>query len=98
MSTFANLIGQLKPRLARWTNGGQYGWLFDNAEDSLTFSQFQTFNFQGWGDASDVLAALLFYVLHRANNEIVDIAKTATFKTFLLDEAWLFLGASTTRP
>jgi type IV secretion system protein VirB4 len=97
MSTFANLIGQLKPRLARWTNGGQYGWLFDNAEDSLTFSQFQTFNFQGWGDASDVLAALLFYVLHRANNEIVDIAKTATFKTFLLDEAWLFLGNETIR-
>jgi type IV secretion system protein VirB4 len=97
MTTFKNLIGQLKPRLDRWTQGGQYGWLFDNVDDSLTFASFQTFNFQGWGDATDVLSALLFYVLHRANNEIVDVDKTGTFKTFLLDEAWLFLGNETIR-
>jgi type IV secretion system protein VirB4 len=66
-------------------------------DDSLTFASFQTFNFQGWGDATDVLSALLFYVLHRANNEIVDVDKTGTFKTFLLDEAWLFLGNETIR-
>jgi type IV secretion system protein TrbE len=97
MSTFANLVGELKPHLSRWTYGGQYGWLFDNVEDSLTFSRFQTFNFQGWGDAADVLAALLFYVLHRANNEIVKAENAATFKAFLMDEAWLFLGNETIR-
>jgi len=37
----------------------------------------------------------LFYVLHRASNEIANPAKLATFKTFLLDEAWLFIK---TRP
>jgi len=27
-----NIIGELKERLHRWTRGGQYGFLFDNAE------------------------------------------------------------------
>jgi type IV secretion system protein VirB4 len=65
--------------------------LFDNTEDTLSFSRFQTFNFSGWGDAPEVLEPLLFYVLHRANNEILDPAKLGTFKIFLLDEAWLFI-------
>jgi type IV secretion system protein VirB4 len=40
---------------------------------------------------------LLFYVLHRASNEIADPAKLATFKMFLLDEAWLFIKNETIR-
>jgi type IV secretion system protein VirB4 len=91
LSTFANIIGELSERLHRWTREGQYGFLFDNAEDTLTFSRFQTFNFAGWGDTPDVLEPLLFYVLHRAANEIVDPARLETFKTFLIDEAWLFI-------
>jgi SAM-dependent methyltransferase len=35
----------------------------------------QTFNFHGWNDAPEVLEPLLFYVLHRASNEITDPAK-----------------------
>jgi len=62
LSNFGNIIGELKERLHRWTRGGQYGFLFDNAEDTLSFSRFQTFNFAGWGDAPDVLEPLLFYV------------------------------------
>jgi type IV secretion/conjugal transfer VirB4 family ATPase len=97
VSNFANIIGELKERLYRWTRGGQYGFLFDNAEDTLSFSHFQTFNFAGWGDAPDVLEPLLFYVLHRASNEITDPKKLATFKIFLLDEAWLFIKNETIR-
>ncbi len=97
ISNFTNIIGELKERLHRWTRGGQYGFLFDNAEDTLSFSRFQTFNFAGWGDAPDVLEPLLFYVLHRASNEIADPKKLATFKTFLLDEAWLFVKNETIR-
>ncbi|HEY1743753.1 MAG TPA: type IV secretion system DNA-binding domain-containing protein, partial [Granulicella sp.] len=97
VSNFANIVGELKERLHRWTRGGQYGFLFDNAEDTLSFSHFQTFNFAGWGDAPDVLEPLLFYVLHRANNEITDVNKLATFKIFLLDEAWLFIKNETIR-
>ena len=97
ISNFANIIGELKERLHRWTRGGQYGFLFDNAEDTLSFSCFQTFNFHGWNDAPEVLEPLLFYVLHRASNEISDPEKLATFKIFLLDEAWLFIKNETIR-
>lgn len=97
LSTFNEIIGELKERLHRWTEDGQYGYLFDNVDDTLSFSSFQTFNFAGWGDAPEVLEPLLFYVLHRASNEIVDPAKLATFKTFLLDEAWLFIKNETIR-
>jgi type IV secretion/conjugal transfer VirB4 family ATPase len=97
VSTFSEIIGELKERLHRWTKEGQYGFLFDNVDDTLSFSKFQTFNFAGWGDAPEVLEPLLFYVLHRASNEIADPAKLATFKTFLLDEAWLFIKNETIR-
>ena len=97
ISNFGNIIGELKERLHRWTHGGQYGFLFDNAEDTLSFSRFQTFNFHGWNDAPEVLEPLLFYVLHRASNEITDLKRLATFKTFLLDEAWLFIRNETIR-
>ncbi len=97
ISNFANILGELKDRLHRWTRHGQYGFLFDNAEDTLSFSRFQTFNFAGWGDAPQVLEPLLFYVLHRASNEIADPAKLGTFKAFLIDEAWLFIRNETIR-
>ncbi len=97
LSNLASIIGELKERLHRWTQAGQYGFLFDNTHDTLSFSRFETFNFAGWGDAPDVLEPLLFYVLHRAGNEITDPAKLATFKLFLLDEAWLFIKNETIR-
>ena len=97
VSNFANIIGELKERLHRWTKGGQYGFVFDNNVDTLSFSRFQTFNFTGWGDAPDVLEPLLFYVLHRASNEITDPQQLGTFKIFLLDEAWLFIKNETIR-
>jgi type IV secretion/conjugal transfer VirB4 family ATPase len=97
LSNFSNIIGELKDRLYRWTKRGQYGFLFDNVEDTLSFSRFQTFNFQGWNDAPEVLEPLLFYVLHRATHEITDPKQLATFKMFLLDEAWLFFKNQTIR-
>jgi type IV secretory pathway VirB4 component len=36
-------------------------------------------------------------VLHRATAEIADPNKLATFKMFLLDEAWLFIKNETIR-
>ena len=91
LSNLASIVGELKDRLYRWTRAGQYGFLFDNPEDTLTFKQFQSFNFRGWGDAPELLEPMLFYILHRASQEICDPKKLATFKTFLMDEAWLFM-------
>ena len=49
VSSLGNIIGELKERLHSWTKGGQYGFLFDNPEDTLSFSRFQTFNFRRLG-------------------------------------------------
>jgi type IV secretion/conjugal transfer VirB4 family ATPase len=91
LTNFASILGPLGERLQRWTGKGQFGYLFDNAEDTLTFARFQTFNFDGWSDYPDILEPLLFYVLQRASSEIERPANTAIFKVFLADEASIFL-------
>jgi type IV secretion system protein VirB4 len=97
LTNFASILGPLGERLHRWTQAGQFGHLFDNPQDTLTFSRFQTFNFDGWSDYPDILEPLLFYVLQRASAEIEKSANTATFKVFVIDEAWIFLKNKTIR-
>ncbi len=82
---------RLADRLAKWTTGGQFDFVFDNAEDSITFSRFQCFDFQGMNQYPEVLEPLLFYILHRANAAICDPKISHIFKAFFFDEAWLFL-------
>lgn len=97
LSNFASILGPLGERLDRWTGSGQFGYLFDNAEDTLNFSRLQTFNFDGWSDYPDVLEPLLFYVLNRASQEIEKPENAAIFKAFVIDEAWIFLKNRTIR-
>jgi type IV secretion system protein VirB4 len=82
---------RLADRLAKWTTGGQFDFVFDNSEDTITFSRFQCFDFQGMNHYPEVLEPLLFYILHRANASICDPKISHTFKAFFIDEAWLFL-------
>jgi type IV secretion system protein VirB4 len=91
LTNFASILGPLGERLHRWTQAGQFGHLFDNVDDTLTFSRFQTFNFDGWSDYPDILEPLLFYVLQRASSKIETSENVGTFKPFLIDEAWIFL-------
>jgi type IV secretion/conjugal transfer VirB4 family ATPase len=90
--TLSNILGR-NPRqaLQKWVQGGQYGTLFDNVEDNLTFARFQTFDFEGMDKVPQVLEPLLFYILHRAQAAIYDAALASTFKVFVIDEAWRFL-------
>jgi type IV secretion/conjugal transfer VirB4 family ATPase len=97
LTNFVSILGPLGERLHRWTQAGQFGHLFDNAQDTLTFSRFQTFNFDGWSDYPDILEPLLFYVLQRASSEIERARNAATFKVFVIDEAWIFLKNRTIR-
>jgi len=97
LTNFASILGPLGERLHRWTQAGQFGHIFDNVEDTLAFSRFQTFNFDGWSDYPDILEPLLFYVLQRASSEIEKPKNTATFKVFVIDEAWIFLKNKTIR-
>ena len=86
LSNFASILGPLGEHLHRWTQAGQFGYLFDNVEDTLSFSRFQTFNFDGWDKYPDVLEPMLFYVLQRASTEIERPENAATFKIFVIDE------------
>src|SRR5262249_5488410 len=89
--TLSNILSRnLRAALQKWVQGGQYGTLFDNAEDNLTFARFQTFDFEGMDNVPQVLEPLLFYVLHRANAAIYDDRLATTFKAFVIDEAWRF--------
>jgi type IV secretion/conjugal transfer VirB4 family ATPase len=80
----------LADRLYKWTEGGQYGHLFDNVEDTITLANFQCFDFQGMDEYPQLIQALLFYVLHRASAIIYDPAIRSGLKLFILDEAWKF--------
>jgi type IV secretion system protein VirB4 len=85
------LAHRLSDRLAKWTQGGQFGFLFDNPEDTISFSRFQCFDFQRMSQYPELLEPLLFYILHRANSVITDRQISTTFKAFFIDEAWVFL-------
>ena len=92
LSVLANTLGrEVALRLSKWTRGGQFGFLFDNAEDTLSFSRFQCFDFQRMSQYPDLLEPLLFYILHRANAVISDRQISSVFKAFFIDEAWVFL-------
>jgi len=92
LSVLANTLRlDLAGRLAKWVRGGQFGFLFDNADDTISFSHFQCFDFQRMSQYAEILEPLLFYILNRANAVITDRRLTATFKAFFIDEAWVFL-------
>ena len=92
LGVLANTLGHdIASRLSKWTRGGQFGFLFDNAEDNISFSRFQCFDFQRMSQYPELLEPLLFYILHRANAVIADRQMTSVFKAFFIDEAWVFL-------
>ncbi len=92
LSTLGNTLRRdLDNRLYRWKQGGQFGFLFDNTEDNISFSRFQCFDFQGMREYPQLLEPLLFYVLHRADAIIRDPEIRHVFKAFFIDEAWVFL-------
>jgi type IV secretion system protein VirB4 len=92
LGVLANTLPRnLSDALSKWVRGGQFGFLFDNAEDTVSFSRFQCFDFQQMGRYPELLEPLLFYILHRANDVITDREIVAAFKAFFIDEAWVFL-------
>ena len=90
--TLANILPRnLRQALGKWVQGGQYGNVFDNVEDTLTLARFQTFDFEGMDQVPQVMEPLLFYVLHRSQSVIYNEEQAGTFKVFVIDEAWRFL-------
>ena len=92
LDVLANTLPRnLSDALAKWLRGGQFGFLFDNPDDTISFSRFQCFDFQQMSRYPELLEPLLFYILHRANEIIINRELAATFKAFFVDEAWVFL-------
>ena len=95
LSVLANTLGRdASERLAKWTREGQFGFVFDNADDTVSFSTFQCFDFQQMRSYPEILEPLLFYLLHRASSVIQNRHASSNFKAFFIDEAWVFLRNS----
>ena len=96
--TLANLLPRaLMARLQKWVEGGRYAELFDNVEDTLTFERLQVFDFDAMRAYPSLIEPLLFYILHRVNERVLDEAGTRTLKLCVMDEAWRFIQNPTLR-
>ena len=99
LSSFVEgLPKHLADRLHAWTGRGQYGSVFDNQEDTLTFAHFQTFDFSGMDEIyPKVMEPLLFYIFQRIAQIVYDPKLLKTYKQLWADEAWRFLSNETSR-
>jgi type IV secretory pathway VirB4 component len=86
-----SLPARLYARLKRWCEGGQYGHLFDNVQDTIRFSDLTAFEFQGMERALDALRPLSFYVQQRFNSVVYDPAQLTRLKLLVLDECWRWM-------
>lgn len=86
--TLANILPRnMRAQLQPWVQGGPYASVFDNVEDHVTLSRFQTFDFEGMDRAP--LEPMLFYILYRGQIAINEAPPDA-LKVFVIDEAWRF--------
>lgn len=100
--TLRNLAFGLPPHLLSllrpWIADGQYGTVFDNEVDTLTFARFQTFDFQGMDELyPQVLEPLLFYIFQRISQMVYDPELARSPKQLWADEVWRFLSNGTAR-
>ena len=87
--TLANLLPRaLGARLHKWVEGGRYAALFDNPRDTLTLDRLQVFDFESMRAYPSLLEPLLFYVLHRVSERVLDPSEAGTLKVCVMDEAW----------
>jgi type IV secretion system protein VirB4 len=96
--TLANLLPRpLMKRLQKWIDGGRYADLFDNVEDTLAFERLQVFDFDAMRAYPFLIEPLLFYILHRVNERLIDEGAARRLKLCVMDEAWRFIQNPTLR-
>jgi GTPase SAR1 family protein len=89
---------RLKDALVPWVRGGQYGTVFDNDEDTLSFAHFQTFDFQGMDQLyPQLLGPFFFYIFQRISQMVYDPTCRTIPKQLWADEVWRFLTNDTAR-
>ncbi|GAC1699929.1 MAG: hypothetical protein NVS9B4_00310 [Candidatus Acidiferrum sp.] len=78
--------------LAKWIEGGAYGDMFDNVEDSLRLARVQCFDFEAVADSQqDLVEPLLFWLLHAMDGVMRNPANLGVPKHILFDELWKHL-------
>jgi len=80
--------GSIASRLKMWHTIGQYAKLFDNAEDTVDFSDASIFGFEMGEVLSNkaTLAPVLLYLFHKIN-----LSLDGTPTIIVLDEAWALI-------
>jgi type IV secretion system protein VirB4 len=86
-----SLPARLYARLRRWCEGGQYGHLFDNVQDTIRFSDLTAFEFQGMERALDALRPLSFYLQQRFDAIVYEPSQIKRLKLLVLDECWRWM-------
>lgn len=76
-------------RLSHWAQGGQFGWVFDNAVDTFNPDTHSTFGIDGteFLDDKDTCTPISFYLLYRVT-QLLDGRRMVIF----LDEFWKWLS------
>ncbi len=81
--------GTLADRLSMWHSDGSHAKLFDNEEDNIDFSKFQTFGIEMAPLLQDKMALppVLLYLFHRIQSSL-----TGEPTMIVLDEAWALIS------
>lgn len=75
-------------RLEKWTSEGSLGWVFDNADDSMTLdARFIGFDMTDFLDNADIRTPVMLYLFHR-----IDQLLTGERMIICIDEFWKALG------
>lgn len=79
----------LKIRLAKWAQGGDLAWVFDNDNDTFDLSEYDIFGIDGteFLDNPDVCPAISFYLLYRVTS-LLDGRRLI----IQMDEFWQWIG------
>ena len=78
----------LRIRLKQWAQGGEFGWVFDNEEDTFNVEDIDNFGIDGteFLDDKDVRSPITYYLLYRVTS-LLDGRRLVLF----MDEFWKWL-------
>ena len=75
----------VRQRLKKWCGDGQYGWVFDNAKDTLDVTQYNIYGFDvtDFLDIPDLRSVMILYLTYRTQ-QLID----GTPFVYFFDEFW----------
>ncbi|HHP0488845.1 TPA: VirB4 family type IV secretion/conjugal transfer ATPase [Vibrio harveyi] len=83
------LSNSIKLRLAKWCQGGEFGWVFDNPMDELDFTVARNIGIDGteFLENDEARTPISMYLLHRME-DIIDGRRFI----YVMDEAWKWVN------